>query len=257
MPPTQHLVAGRAAGQRRATAFQHFIRQRPDFRPHRGHGAADLYVGQLQCDQQWTTCPYVGFHHQRRLPFRRRSSAMPSPFFPAPGATATALAIPETPPPMAGRPPTPLSTPPPWRALSNPSRRTATNNTAAAWKISCACWRIGLLDTLTYNGSIVVMYPSQYATNYWIGPGTYYNPPNRQWGFDVNFMARTSQPATLDTAGQIRHPQRLFRLVTVPVRYRPMALNKTWAHQRQGGQFSARRGWPTMCFDSPRRARTE
>jgi hypothetical protein len=42
--------------------------------------------------------------------------------------------------------------------------------------------------TLTYNGSIMVMYPSQYATNYWIGPGTYYNPPNRQWGFDQDFM---------------------------------------------------------------------
>jgi hypothetical protein len=43
-------------------------------------------------------------------------------------------------------------------------------------------------DTLTYNGSIVVLFPSQYATNLWIGPGTYYNPPNRQWGFDVNFL---------------------------------------------------------------------
>ena len=42
-------------------------------------------------------------------------------------------------------------------------------------------------DTLTYNGSMVVMFDSQYATNYWIGPGTYYNPPTRNWGFDVNF----------------------------------------------------------------------
>ena len=42
-------------------------------------------------------------------------------------------------------------------------------------------------DTLTYNGSIVVLFPSQYATNYWINPGTYYNPPTRNWGFDVNF----------------------------------------------------------------------
>jgi hypothetical protein len=33
----------------------------------------------------------------------------------------------------------------------------------------------------------VVLFPSQYATNYWIGPGTYYNPPNRQWGFDATF----------------------------------------------------------------------
>ena len=41
---------------------------------------------------------------------------------------------------------------------------------------------------LTYNGSIVVLFPSQYATNYWINPGTYYNPPNRYWGFDLNFL---------------------------------------------------------------------
>ena len=42
-------------------------------------------------------------------------------------------------------------------------------------------------NTLVYNGSMVVLFPSQYATNYWIGPGTYYNPPTRNWGFDVNF----------------------------------------------------------------------
>ncbi len=42
--------------------------------------------------------------------------------------------------------------------------------------------------TLTYNGSIVCMFPSQYATNKWQQTGIYYNPPNRQWGFDVNFL---------------------------------------------------------------------
>jgi hypothetical protein len=50
-------------------------------------------------------------------------------------------------------------------------------------------------QSLTYNGSIVVLFPSQYATNYWIGPGTYYNPPNRQWGFDMNFLnGQNAQP---------------------------------------------------------------
>jgi hypothetical protein len=39
--------------------------------------------------------------------------------------------------------------------------------------------------TLTYNGSIVVMFPSQYATNHW--SGSYYGVPTRQWGFDPNF----------------------------------------------------------------------
>jgi len=41
--------------------------------------------------------------------------------------------------------------------------------------------------TLTYNGSIVVMFNSLYATNYWKTPGNYYNVPTRAWGFDVNF----------------------------------------------------------------------
>jgi hypothetical protein len=42
-------------------------------------------------------------------------------------------------------------------------------------------------NTLTYNGSIIVLFPSQYATNYWVSPGTYYQAPQRNWGFDANF----------------------------------------------------------------------
>ena len=49
-------------------------------------------------------------------------------------------------------------------------------------------------DTLCYNGSIVVMFPSIYATNFWIGPGTYYDVPTRQWGFDANFTSQSGQP---------------------------------------------------------------
>jgi hypothetical protein len=48
--------------------------------------------------------------------------------------------------------------------------------------------------TLTYNGSIVVMFPSQYATGKWITPGTYYNAPIRNWGFDYNFTVATKMP---------------------------------------------------------------
>lgn len=40
--------------------------------------------------------------------------------------------------------------------------------------------------TVAYNGSIVVMFPSQYATHPW-SYGSYYTAPSRQWGFDVNF----------------------------------------------------------------------
>jgi len=46
-------------------------------------------------------------------------------------------------------------------------------------------------DTLTYNGSIVVMFDSLHATNFWQTPGNYYNPPTRKWGFDVKYS--TSQ----------------------------------------------------------------
>lgn len=51
--------------------------------------------------------------------------------------------------------------------------------------------------SFTYNGSMVVMYPSQFATNYWVQTGTYYNAPNRKWAFDVNFLDyRRLPPAT-------------------------------------------------------------
>ncbi len=43
-------------------------------------------------------------------------------------------------------------------------------------------------DSFTYNGSMVVMFPSRYATNYWVQTGNYYNAPNRRWAFDVNFL---------------------------------------------------------------------
>jgi hypothetical protein len=58
-------------------------------------------------------------------------------------------------------------------------------------------------QTLTYNGSIVVMYPSQYATNHWNGPGSsssgppysyYYGAPTRHWAFDINFRTQSKLP---------------------------------------------------------------
>ncbi len=46
--------------------------------------------------------------------------------------------------------------------------------------------------TLTYNGSIIVMFDSQYATNIWRNAGgstsaNYYNAPTRHWSFDLNY----------------------------------------------------------------------
>jgi hypothetical protein len=48
--------------------------------------------------------------------------------------------------------------------------------------------------TLTYNGSIVVMFPSQYATNKWQQTGVYYNAPHRAWAFDLNFQNNNGLP---------------------------------------------------------------
>jgi hypothetical protein len=47
--------------------------------------------------------------------------------------------------------------------------------------------------TSTYNGSIVVMFPSIYATNYW-SYGNYYTAPTRNWGFDYNFLQQAKLP---------------------------------------------------------------
>ena len=58
-------------------------------------------------------------------------------------------------------------------------------------------------DTLTYNGSIVVMFPSIYATNYWIQPGTYYDVPTRHWGFDSNFTQQAKLPPLAPQVKQV------------------------------------------------------
>jgi len=57
--------------------------------------------------------------------------------------------------------------------------------------------------TLTYNGSIVVMFPSQYATNYW-GNSDYYGIPTRNWAFDINFASGSEPPMAPRVKGIIR-----------------------------------------------------
>jgi hypothetical protein len=52
-------------------------------------------------------------------------------------------------------------------------------------------------QTLTYNGSIIVMFPSEYATNLWQAPdgtGSYYGVPIRNWAFDTNFLSTPGLP---------------------------------------------------------------
>ena len=58
---------------------------------------------------------------------------------------------------------------------------------------------------LWYNGSIVVMFPSQIATNYQIPTGNYYGAPARNWAFDTNFAVQVGlPPLTPQCKGVIR-----------------------------------------------------
>lgn len=59
--------------------------------------------------------------------------------------------------------------------------------------------------SLWYNGSIVVMFPSQYATNCWQQTGGYYTAPSRHWAFDTNFqMDAGLPPLSPESQGVIR-----------------------------------------------------
>lgn len=51
----------------------------------------------------------------------------------------------------------------------------------------------GSANTFTYNGSMVRMFPSKYATGVW-GQANVYNPPARNWAYDINFDDPTKLP---------------------------------------------------------------
>jgi hypothetical protein len=61
--------------------------------------------------------------------------------------------------------------------------------------------------TLTYNGSLVVMFPSRYATSYWSASGAYYNPPARKWAFDTNFLDPDKLPPGTPQARKLQRGQ--------------------------------------------------
>ena len=48
--------------------------------------------------------------------------------------------------------------------------------------------------TMTYNGSMIVMFPSKVAIAPWSGTGSYYSPPTRKWNFDNNFTDPNKLP---------------------------------------------------------------
>ncbi|HUB87224.1 MAG TPA: hypothetical protein VMB22_04985 [Verrucomicrobiae bacterium] len=51
----------------------------------------------------------------------------------------------------------------------------------------------GAYNTNTYNGSMIKMFPSLYATGVW-GQANVYNPPARNWAYDANFDDPTKLP---------------------------------------------------------------
>jgi len=51
----------------------------------------------------------------------------------------------------------------------------------------------GSANVFTYNGSMIKMFPSLYATNVW-GQTNVYNPPKRNWAYDANFDDPTKLP---------------------------------------------------------------
>lgn len=51
----------------------------------------------------------------------------------------------------------------------------------------------GLANVFTYNGSMVKMFPSQYAIGRW-GKGNVYVPPKRNWAYDLNFNEANKLP---------------------------------------------------------------
>jgi hypothetical protein len=51
----------------------------------------------------------------------------------------------------------------------------------------------GSANVFTYNGSMVKMFPSLYATGVW-GQANVYSPPARNWAFDANFNDPTKLP---------------------------------------------------------------
>jgi len=58
---------------------------------------------------------------------------------------------------------------------------------------------------LTYNGSITVLFYSQYATNYWQQTGNYYTAPTRHWAFDLNYQnAAKLPPLTPQSKAMVR-----------------------------------------------------
>jgi hypothetical protein len=52
----------------------------------------------------------------------------------------------------------------------------------------------GVAGDLWFNGSMVAMFPSEYATNGWVQTGNYYDAPTRHFAYDTNFVRLSGLP---------------------------------------------------------------
>lgn len=61
---------------------------------------------------------------------------------------------------------------------------------AAACTICPGCWRTGTRRPRrsTLNTAIMNLFNSKIATRQFVNPGTYYDPPTRQFSYDLNFQ---------------------------------------------------------------------
>ena len=57
--------------------------------------------------------------------------------------------------------------------------------------------------TLTYRGSLVSLYFPQMSTGAW--GGHYYNPPGRDWAFDLRFNDPANLPPGTPVVGNVIH----------------------------------------------------
>ena len=68
----------------------------------------------------------------------------------------------------------------------------------------------GTSGDLWYNGSIMAMFPSRYATNFWQQTGNYYDAPTRHWAFDTNFVNPARLPPCTPWFGNNTNPPVIF-----------------------------------------------
>ena len=60
----------------------------------------------------------------------------------------------------------------------------------------------GLANVFTYNGSMIKLFPSLYATGVW-GKSNVYDPPKRDWAYDANFDDPTKLPPKTPSLQQV------------------------------------------------------